>query len=110
MSMPRSALRLASTTVLATLALLLVAGARPAPAQSFGYQAKSCGRCGSPVSLASQVGQTCPQCGAYWGRQVDRVVEGPVAGTPRRLGTRGRGTVDGSVPTPVDVDSSGGRW
>lgn len=28
---------------------------------------KRCGKCGSSVSITANVGDTCPECGAYWG-------------------------------------------
>lgn len=53
------------------LGLSLVLSATSASAQFYRQQmvAKRCGRCGASVPLSSRVGQRCPSCGAYWGRE-----------------------------------------
>ncbi len=53
---------------------LALPAAAPTPVAAQTYRVvveKRCLACGREVPLTSQVGQRCPHCGAFWGRQVE---------------------------------------
>ena len=51
------------------IAVLVLACSTAAWAYSAPGATKHCGNCNSPVSASAEVGDKCPHCGVYWGRE-----------------------------------------
>jgi len=76
-----------SRLLAAVVLLTLVCAAQPCVAQYYeSLVGKECGNCGKSVSLSARVGDRCPHCGAVWGIEQKRYINGmgvwpPAAGS-----------------------------